>query len=352
MEKNIVLGFTTGDINGIGLEVFLKTIQDNRVMKKCIPVIFGSAKVISYHRKAAGVGHLNFNNIKDPSQAKMGKLNICSAWDEEVKINLGEANVTGGEYAKKSLEEATKALVENKIDGLITLPINKEVITQAGFEFPGHTEYIENAAGDGDALMLMVSEKLRIGVVTGHIPLDKVTETITKKKVLSRIKILNQTLKQDFRINRPKIAVLGLNPHAGDNGKIGSEDTERILPAVEEAKNQGILAMGPYAADGFFGSGTYLKFDGVLAMYHDQGLVPFKSLSFGKGVNFTAGLPIIRTSPDHGTAFELAGKKEANPESFRETLFTTLDIISHRQEYQELTSNPMKANILEDDKSK
>ncbi|MFT6849801.1 MAG: 4-hydroxythreonine-4-phosphate dehydrogenase [Sphingobacteriales bacterium] len=351
MENNTIIGFTTGDINGIGLEVFLKTIQDERILSRCIPVIFGSSKVVSYHRKAAGVPHINFNAISQVSEAKPGKLNILNAWEEEVKITLGEPNEVGGEYAIKSLEAATTALYAGEIQALITLPINKDVISKSGFEFPGHTEYIESKATDGEALMLMVNEHLKIGVVTGHIPLSEVSTNITKKKVLSRIKILNQTLKSDFRINKPKIAVLGLNPHAGDNGKLGGEENERIIPAIEEAKKQGIMALGPYSADGFFGSGNYKKFDGVLAMFHDQGLVPFKALSFGKGVNFTAGLPVIRTSPDHGTAYELAGKKEANPDSLRETLFTTLDIIKMRSEYSELTSNPLASSRLENDRN-
>lgn len=340
MSKKVRVGVSIGDINGIGMEVIIKTFIDKRMQELCTPIIFGSSKVASLHRKAMGIEDFSFNIVEHPDKANNKKVNLINCWKEEAKITLGENTAEGGRFAFKSLEAATNAIQKGDVDVLVTAPINKQNIQSDSFQFPGHTEYLE-AKGKRDALMLMLSESMRIGVVTGHLPLEQVSANITQEKVLEKLLLLNNSLKQDFGIRKPKIAVLGLNPHAGDQGVLGKEEDDIISPALQNAKKENIMSFGPYPADSFFGSGKLGAFDGILAMYHDQGLIPFKTLAFGKGVNFTSGLSFVRTSPDHGTAFEIAGENKANEQSFREAVFTACDIYKKRQEFNEIHENPL-----------
>jgi len=342
MEKSdkIIVGISIGDLNGIGIEVILKTFEDKRMLEFCTPVLFGATKVISFHKKAIN-SEVPIHGINSITQVAHNKINLLNIWKEDVTIQLGEATKIGGEYAAKSLEEAVNHLKDKKIDLLVTAPISKETIQSETFNFPGHTEFLQDRL-EGESLMILMTDELKMGLITGHIPVSKVAETITPELIKKKVMLMHESLKKDFCINKPKIAVLGLNPHNGDKGIIGTEEDNMIIPTIKEIQNNGYLVFGPYAADGFFGSKAYNQFDGVLAMYHDQGLAPFKALSFGKGVNFTAGLSEIRTSPDHGTAFEIAGKGTANEDSFREALFTGLQIFKTRKEYLELTENPLK----------
>jgi len=341
MDKTdkIVVGISIGDLNGIGIEVILKAFQDKRMLEFCTPVLFGATKVVSYHKKALNL-EVPVHGITNIDQINPNKINVLNIWKEEVKIDLGKATKESGTYAAKSLEAATNHLKENKVDVLITAPINKENIQSDSFNYPGHTEYLE-ANLEGKSLMILLTDELRIGLITGHIPLAKVPETITPELIKEKVDTMHESLKRDFGIEKPKIAVLSLNPHCGDNGVIGKEDDEIIKPTVQEIATSGKLVFGPYAADGFFGSKTYKQFDGVLATYHDQGLAPFKALSFGKGVNFTAGLNHVRTSPDHGTGYDIAGKNLANSSSFTEALFTALQVFNCRNDYKEITKNPL-----------
>ncbi|MCO7184559.1 4-hydroxythreonine-4-phosphate dehydrogenase PdxA [Tenacibaculum sp. XPcli2-G] len=343
MDKanKIIVGISVGDINGIGIEIILKTFEDKRMLDFCTPVLFASNKLISYHKKTLRL-NTSIHGITSLDKLVHGKVNLLNSWKEEVKVDLGKTTEEGGKFALKSLQAAVGALKKNQIDLIVTAPINKENIQSEEFKFPGHTEYLEENF-DGRSLMILMTNELRIGLITGHIPVSKVSEAITPELIKSKVEIMYNSLKQDFNISKPKIAVLGLNPHCGDNGIIGTEDDEIIRPTITEIKETGKLVFGPYAADGFFGSKTYEQFDGVLAMYHDQGLAPFKALSFGNGVNFTAGLSKVRTSPDHGTGFDIAGKNNANPTSFKEALFTSLQIFKNRKEYQELTKSALKA---------
>ncbi len=340
-EQKIVIGISLGDINGVGIEIILKTFADKRMLDFCTPVLFGSSKVVSIHKKVLKIDTPT-QGIHDLDQLVHGKVNLLNIWKEDVNVEIGKATKTGGEYAYKSLTAATKALKNKQIDALITAPINKETIQSEEFNFSGHTEYLEHEL-EGKSLMILMSDGLRIGLITGHIPISKVAESITPELIKTKVDTMHNSLIKDFNINKPKIAILGLNPHTGDNGVIGSEDDELIKPVIQEIKESGKLVFGPYAADGFFGSKTYLQFDGVLAMYHDQGLAPFKALSFGNGVNFTAGLNRIRTSPDHGTAFDIAGKGKASCDSFKEALFSAIHISRNREEYKSLTENVLTA---------
>jgi 4-hydroxythreonine-4-phosphate dehydrogenase len=339
-SEKIVVGISIGDLNGIGVEVILKTFQDKRMLDFCTPVIFGSTKSISYHKKLLN-SETQIHGITSIKQVAHNKINLLNIWKEEVKLDIGNATKESGEYAFKSLESSVKHLNENTIDVLLTAPINKENIQSDEFNFAGHTEYLESKL-DGEGLMILISEKLRVGLITGHIPISEISKTITPELIKKKVEIMHATLVKDFGINKPKIAILGLNPHCGDKGVIGKEDDEIIRPTINEIKESGKVIFGPYAADGFFGSNTYKQFDGILAMYHDQGLAPFKALSFGNGVNYTAGLSKIRTSPDHGTAYEIAGKNEANPTSFKEALFTAIEIFKKRKEYNNLTVNVLQ----------
>lgn len=339
MEKPKI-GISIGDINGIGLEVIIKTISNPKVLRLCTPVIYGSAKVLSYHKNITEL-EFPFHQIRYGEKFQQNAVNVVNCWQESVNINLGQITEEGGIYAIKSLEGAVKELKEGRIDGLVTAPINKETMALANFGFPGHTEYLTHAFGQSESLMFMIQDNLRVGLVTNHLPLHQVANAITKNQIIRKINLMEASLQKDFGIDKPTIALLGLNPHAGDGGAIGKEEDEIIRPAVLECKKNGLLAFGPFPADGFFGSGNYARYDGILAMYHDQGLIPFKLLSFGGGTNFTAGLPFVRTSPDHGTAFEIAGKNIADPGSFRTALFTCIDLVRSRLQFQEDHANPL-----------
>jgi len=331
MEKKIKIGITQGDINGIGYEVILKTLEDNRILELCVPIIYGSPKVAAYHRKALELNQ-NLNLINSAADASDKHVNIINCNSDEVKVELSQCTQIAGEAAFQAIEKATADLKSGALDAIVTAPINKKNIQSAQFTFPGHTEYFEQTFGKkGDALMLLVSDRLRVAVATGHVPVSKVAQTLTKELILNKIKTLNKTLKQDFGIDRPRIAVLGLNPHSGDQGVIGNEEQEIIKPAVTEALENEIICVGPLPSDGFFGSDDYTKYDAILAMYHDQGLIPFKLLSMDSGVNFTAGLSVVRTSPDHGTAYDIAGKNVASENSFRQALYTAIDIVRNRK---------------------
>ena len=341
MSKKVRLGISVGDINGIGIEVIIKTFKDNRMLDLCTPIVYGSSKVSSFHRKALQINDFSFNQIKSAKEANIKKPNIINCWNDDVEVSLGQSNADGGKYAFTSLEAATADLKNGLIDVLVTAPINKDNIQSDDFSFPGHTEYLTEKF-EGDSLMLMINDNIKIGVATNHIPLSKVANTLTSDTIFGKLKILNKTLIQDFCITSPRIAVLGLNPHAGDNGLLGKEEKNIITPAIDNAKSIGINTFGPYPADGFFGSGNYQKFDAILAMYHDQGLIPFKSLSFGEGTNFTAGLNIIRTSPDHGVAYEIAGQNKAEESSFRQAVYTACDVYKNRVFATEINENPLK----------
>ena len=340
MEK-IKIGISIGDINGVGLEVILKTVADNKILDFCTPIIYGSSKVVSYHKNMIGLEGFHFQSVGSGQNPYHGKVNVVNCWNEDVNITIGAPSESGGTYAYKSLAAATQELKEGHIDALVTAPIHKKGMQDTGFQFTGHTEYLTKELNGVESLMLMVNDDLRVGVVTNHLPLKDVAAAITKAKITNKLKILNKTLKRDFGIERPTIAILGLNPHAGDGGMLGDEEEKLIRPIIIESKKKGYVANGPFPADGFFGSGDYRKFDGILAMYHDQGLVPFKALSFGEGVNFTAGLSAIRTSPDHGTAFDIAGMNMANPSSFRRALFLAIDVAKQRKNFDESHENPV-----------
>ncbi len=354
MSEKIKIGISIGDVNGIGLEIILKTLSDSRIYDYCTPIVYGHTKVASFYRRLTGLDEFNFFVIGHPSDVSgkkdQRKPNMINCWEEDVKIEPGIANAVVGKYSFISLERATNDLVNGDIDALVTAPINKDTIQSDQFNFPGHTEYLQERGGAGESLMFLVSDTLRVGVVTGHIPLAKVAETITVEKILAKLKLIDIIHRDDFWIRKPKIAVLGLNPHASDNGLIGDEEKTVITPAIEEARNNNILAFGPYAADGFFANGTYLQFDAVLAMYHDQGLIPFKQIAFESGVNFTAGLNFVRTSPDHGTAYDIAGKNLASEVSFREAIFMAIHIVKHRRETLELEENPLTITKLSRDR--
>lgn len=342
-EERIRVGITQGDINGIGYEVIIKTLMDTRVEEMCTPIVYGSPKVAAYHRKALNVEHFSFAQIKDADEATTRKAYIINCMDDNVRVELGKSTEYGGQGSLLALQAAIADIKAGKIDVLVTAPINKYNIQSNDFKFPGHTEYLANAFDKKEVLMLLVSETMKVGVVTGHVPLSQVPSLITKEAILTKLRLLNKSMIEDFGIRRPRIAVMGLNPHAGDQGVIGLEERDIIIPAINQANEEGIVAMGPYPSDGFFGSDSFTKFDAILAMYHDQGLAPFKVINFDTGVNFTSGLPIIRTSPDHGTAYDLAGKNEANPNSFRQSLYLAVDLFKNRQQHRDLTANPLKS---------
>jgi 4-phospho-D-threonate 3-dehydrogenase / 4-phospho-D-erythronate 3-dehydrogenase len=338
--ENIIVGISIGDLNGIGSEVILKTFEDSRMLELCTPVIFANVKVLSFIKKTLELT-APLHGIDKLDQLVVGKINVLNIWREGVDLNFGVNDEHIGKYAIKSFVAATKALKENQIDVLVTAPINKYNIQSEEFKFPGHTDYLDQEL-EGNALMLMVQDNLRVGLLTDHIPVNDVAKHLTEKLITQKIETIKLSLIQDFGINKPKIAVLALNPHAGDNGVIGKEDDEVLKPALKKLFEKGTLVFGPYAADGFFGSNQYEKYDAVVATYHDQGLIPFKTLSFGNGVNYTAGLNKIRTSPDHGTAYEIAGKGVADYNSFKEAVYTAIDIYNSRNQYQEISKNPLK----------
>lgn len=341
MSKKITIGISHGDMNGISYEVIIRSLEDIRLLDRCTPVIYGSPKVAAYHKKAIGMEELNLNSIRHVAEATNNRINIINCIDDDIRVELGKSTSQAGSSSFIALKSAVSDLKNETIDALVTGPINKQNIQSDHFRYSGHTEYLMDVFGVDDVLMLMVSEYMKVGVVAGHIPISQLSSFITKEKVLSKIRLLNLSLQQDFNIRKPKIAVIGLNPHAGDAGLIGNEEQEAIIPAMKEAKKHNALVFGPFPADGFFGSGAYAKYDGILAMYHDQGLIPFKTISRDEGVNYTAGLPVVRTSPAHGTAYELAGKGEASHASFRNALYLAIDIIRNRNFYDEINANPL-----------
>ena len=348
MELNkIRVGITHGDINGISYEVIIKSLADNRILEMCTPIVYGSPKVAAYHKKTLNIELFSFNHIHLAKEANPKRINILNCVDDEIRVELGKSTRQAGVSSFMALEAAVKDLKSGDIDVVVTAPINKENIQSDNFSFPGHTEYFAREFETSDYLMLMVSETLKVGVVTGHIPLSRVSESISKEKILTDIRLLHRTFLEDFSIRKPRIAVLGLNPHAGDGGIIGNEENNIIVPAVKQANDEGIIALGPYPADGFFGSGEFNKFDVTLAMFHDQGLIPFKSLAFESGINFTAGLPVIRTSPGHGTAYNIAGKGTASEESFRNAIYTALDLYMNRKRYKELSKDPLQRHEID-----
>lgn len=337
---NLKIGITIGDINGISPEIIIKALSDERLLELFTPIIYGSSKVIGYHKNIVQ-SSFSFNSISKAADSTLKKVNVLNCWDEMVNITLGEPTKEGGKFAYIALDRAVRDYMNNQIDAIITAPINKYAMKQSGFGFPGHTEYLNDKFSGHNSLMMMISPEMKVGLVTNHLPISKVAENITKENIMAKVNTLDKSLKQDFGLERPLIAVLGLNPHAGDEGSIGDEDETIVKPAIMELKEKGIMAMGPYPADGFFGSGQHKKFDAILAMYHDQGLVPFKALSFGNGVNFTAGLPIIRTSPDHGTAYDIAGKNQADSSSLVSAIYNAIDIAKQRIMHKEIMENAM-----------
>jgi 4-hydroxythreonine-4-phosphate dehydrogenase len=342
IENKPVIGITCGDINGIGIELLIKVFSDSRILDFCTPVIFANNKVLNFYRKSVPDANINFISIKELNRINHKQINLFNCWEEEVSVTPGTLNDIGGKYAIKSLITAAQALQEGKIDGLVTAPINKKNTQSEEFNFTGHTPYLKNLFGVKDVAMFMVAENIKVALLTEHVPVKDIAQYVTKENILSKLQIINSSLKRDFGITKPKIAVLGLNPHAGDDGLVGKEDEEIIKPAIKEAKQKDIFCFGPYPADAFFARGQHEKFDGILAMYHDQGLIPFKSLAIGEGINFTAGLTGVRTSPDHGVAFDIAGKGKADESSFREAIFKCVDIINNRKEFDGQYKNPLK----------
>lgn len=340
-ERKIRVAITQGDTNGVGYEVILKVFADPEMLELCTPIIYGSPKIAAYHRKALNL-ETNFSIINSAEEVRDGRLNLLTCFDEEIKIELGQPSQEAGQAALMALDRVMTDFRSGFYDVLVTAPINKATIQSPGFQFPGHTEYIETSVGDGQkALMILMNDSLRVALVTTHLPVKDIAKAITKEAIVEKATVFHQALKRDFRVSIPRIAVLSLNPHAGDDGLLGSEEKDIIAPAIEELAAKGIQAFGPYAADGFFGSGTYDHFDGVLAMYHDQGLAPFKAIALESGVNYTAGLPIVRTSPDHGTAYDIAGQGCADENSMRQAIYTAIDVFRNRQFYDEPLQNPL-----------
>lgn len=350
MEGNTIkIGITHGDINGIGYEVILKMLDDNRILELCTPIIYGSAKIAAFYRKALGMQQQQLHQINSVSEARDGAVNIINVVGEECKVEPGQSTKEAGAAAFAALEKAVQDVSAGALDAIVTAPINKDNIQSDLFTFPGHTEYLEASVG-GKALMVLFNRDIRVALVTTHLPISKIAENITAERIVEKLKIFSDSLRSDFAIVHPRIAVLALNPHAGENGLLGSEEQDVIIPAITAAKEQGVECYGPYAADGFFGSGLFRHFDGILAMYHDQGLAPFKTMAMDSGVNFTAGLPIVRTSPDHGTGFDIAGQGKASEQSMREALYAAIDIARNRERYKEMTANPLRRQYF--DKSK
>lgn len=340
-KKSIKIGITHGDVNGISYELIIKTMLDTRLFDICTPVIYGSSKVTAYHRKALNIENFSLNNIKQPEEANTKRANIINCVDDNIRVELGKSTKQAGKASASALETAVNDLREHKLDALVTAPINKENIQSDSFKFAGHTEYLQSVFNAEEVLMLMVGDLMKVGVVTGHIPLTQVPGFLSRDLIYNKLRILDKSLREDFLITKPRIAVLALNPHAGEKDILGKEESELIQPAIQQASEENILAFGPYATDGFFGSGNYNNFDGVLAMYHDQGLTAFKILCGDTGVNYTAGLPVIRTSPAHGTAFELAGLGEARIDSFRSAIYTACDIFKNRKLTAEIAQDPL-----------
>lgn len=337
-----VIGFSCGDLNGIGTELIIKTLSDSRILDMCVPVVFASNKSINFYKKSTPDSNITYQATKDITRLNHKQLNLFNCWEEEVQITPGQLTEIGGQYALISLQQAVSALKSGYIQGLVTAPIHKKNIQSAEFNYSGHTPYLKAVFNADDVLMLMTAENMRVAVVTEHVPVKEIAAYITRENILKKISILHSSLQKDFGIDKPKIAVLGLNPHAGDEGLIGNEEETIIKPALKEARQRNMLTFGPYSADAFFARGQHEQFDAVLAMYHDQGLIPFKSLAIGEGTNYTAGLPVVRTSPDHGTAFDIAGKGKADASSFLAAIYTCIDILRRRSAYAESHSNPLK----------
>jgi 4-hydroxythreonine-4-phosphate dehydrogenase len=345
-RKKIKIGITQGDVNGVGYEVILKAFHDLQLNELCTPIVYGSKKYSSDHKKSLEMNNFSLNFINAPSMAKGDRLNLIQCCDDKEELEIGTPTKFSGRAAFESLDAAVNDLLAGKIDAVVTAPINKKNIQGDDFDFPGHTEFLGNKDNGAQGLMFMISDKLKVGVVTGHIPLSDVSTSISEEKILDKLKVMNKSLKRDFNIPKPKIAVLGLNPHAGDNGLLGTEEQDIIISAIQKSNEDKILAHGPFPADGFFGSNQYLKYDAVLAMYHDQGLIPFKALSFGEGVNFTAGLSYIRTSPDHGTGYDIAGEGKADESSIRQAIYAAIDIYNSRNFNDALSVDPLKSNQI------
>ncbi len=337
-----VIGVSCGDLNGIGIELIIKTFSDSRIMEFCTPVIFASNKVINFYRKSIPELNFNYQNTKDFTRLNAKQVNLFNCWEEETAIAPGQLTTPAGKYAVLSLQTAVAALKQKQIDGLVTAPIHKKNIQSEEFNFTGHTPYLKNMFGVNDVVMMLCADNFRVALVTEHVPVADIAKYITKEAIVSKLNIINKSLQKDFGIDKPRIAVLGLNPHAGDEGLVGTEEEAIIKPAIREAKNSNILAVGPYSADAFFARRNHEKFDAVLAMYHDQGLIPFKSLAIGEGINFTAGLPAVRTSPDHGVAFDIAGKDKADTSSFLAAIFECINIIHQRTSYEDNRKNPVR----------
>lgn len=331
-QRKPIIGITIGDINGVGPEVIIKSLQNPQIIDHITPVIYGSTKTLSYYKKALEIEEFNYVQVKEPGNFHTKKVNVINCWEDTIEIQAGSSTKEAGQAALQAIQQATTDLKNGTIDAVVTAPINKQNIQSEEFQFAGHTEFFTKELEAKDSLMLLCSEDLRVAVVTGHIPISEVSAAITKERVESKLNILLKSLKKDFGIAKPKVAILGLNPHAGEEGLLGSEDQEIISAVIEEYRNKGHLCYGPFPADGFFGKGTYRKYDAVLAMYHDQGLIPFKTIAFESGVNYTAGLSAIRTSPDHGTAYDIAGKNKANEQSIREAIYLAVDIVKSRKE--------------------
>ncbi|MES2004616.1 MAG: 4-hydroxythreonine-4-phosphate dehydrogenase PdxA [Bacteroidota bacterium] len=336
-----VIGFTCGDLNGIGIELIIKSLSDSRILDFCTPVVFASNKSINFYRKGLADFNINYANTRELNRLNTKQVNVVNCWEEEVAITPGQLTDIGGKYALISLQQATQALKDGHLHGLVTAPIHKKNIQSEEFNYSGHTPYFKAFFGVQDVVMLMTAENMRVGLVTEHVPVSEIAQHITRENILGKLKIIHNSLQKDFGIDKPRIAVLGLNPHAGDEGLIGNEEETIIKPAIKDAKHN-MMVFGPYSSDAFFARGQFERFDAVLAMYHDQGLIPFKSLAVGEGINYTAGLPVVRTSPDHGTAFDIAGKGKADTASFLEAIFECIEIINKRNGYADMRRNPLK----------
>jgi 4-hydroxythreonine-4-phosphate dehydrogenase len=350
-EHKIKVAITSGDPHGVGIETIIKVFSDPRMAEVVTPVIYAHPEVIKVYRKNLHTDEFQYTSVQSASDVHHKKVNLINVWKEyKGPVQPGKPDKEAGEFAFRSLEAAVNDLAANKVDVIVTAPINKDTIQSKDFQFPGHTEYLAKFANTDKVLMFLVSDTLKVGIVTGHVPLKEVSQHISKEKILEKLQLMNESLLKDFGVNKPKIAVLGLNPHAGDNGLLGSEEKDIIIPAIREASDRGLYVFGPYGADGFFGSGNYKNFDAVLAMYHDQGLAPFKAIAFDHGVNFTAGLPVVRTSPDHGTSYDIAGKGVADESSLRAAVFTACDVYRKRKQYRDYASNPLKPQDIRDSK--
>ena len=344
MEKLLKIGITHGDINGVSYEIILKILSDSRILDCCIPIVYGSPKVFAFYKKTFDFGNINYSIVRSAQEASAKRIYIVNCCSDDIKVEVGKQTPEAGVFALDALEAATTELRAGKIDAMVTAPINKSAIQSDKFKFPGHTEYLEKFAGN-QSIMMLISGSVRVALATNHVPVQKISEAITKELIVKKLQLLNQSLVRDFSITCPRIAVLGLNPHSSDNGLLGSEEQNIIKPAIDTANSQGITCMGPLSADGFWGSGAFASYDAILAMYHDQGLAPFKALFQDLGVNFTGGLPFVRTSPAHGTAYNLAGKNCANPSSFLQALYMAIDVVKNRARYKEISENPLKVEV-------